>query len=65
MLNHGRVGLTSLPDVAAGDLPPAVPLMLHDRNGAAFAAALGMAAVGTPDHPSFAIFVTSSGTPDG
>jgi PAS domain S-box-containing protein len=65
MLNHGRVGLAALPEVAAGDLPPAVPLMLHDRNGAAFAVALGMAPVGTPDRPSYAIFVTPSGTPDG
>jgi PAS domain S-box-containing protein len=65
MLNHGRVGIGALPDVAAGDLPPAVPLMLHDRNGAAFAVALGMAPVGTPDRPSYAIFVTPSGTPDG
>ncbi len=59
MLQHGRVGVAALPDVAAGDLPPAVPLMLHDRNGAAFAAALGMAPVGTPEHPSYAIFVTA------
>lgn len=65
MLNHGRVGLAALPEVAAGDLPPAVPLMLHDRNGVPFAVALGMAPVGTPDRPSYAIFVTPSGTPDG
>lgn len=61
MLRHGRVGLAALPDVAAGDLPPAVPLMLHDRNGAAFPVALGIAPVGTPDHPGHAIFVTPSG----
>lgn len=65
MLNHGRVGLAALPEVAAGDLPPAVPLMLHDRNGVPFAVALGMAPVGTPDRPSYAIFATPSGTPDG
>lgn len=58
LLHHGRVGLAALPDVAAGELPPAVPLMLHDRNGAAFAVALGMAPVGTPEQPSYAIFVT-------
>ncbi len=63
MLHHGRVGLADLPDVAAGELPPAVPLMLHDRNGATFAAALGMAPVGTPEHPSYAIFVNVTPTP--
>ena len=47
LLRHGRVGEAALPDVAAGELPPAVPLMLHDRNGAAFAVALGMASVGS------------------
>ena len=59
MLRHGTVGVGALPDVAAGELPPAVPLMLHDRSGAAFAAALGMASVGTSEHPSYAIFVTA------
>ena len=58
LLRHGRVGEAALPDVAAGELPPAVPLMLHDRNGAAFAVALGMAPVGTEEIPSHAIFVT-------
>jgi PAS domain S-box-containing protein len=62
MLRHGTVGVGALPDVAAGELPPAVPLMLHDRSGAAFAAALGMASVGTPEHPSYAIFVTAQAT---
>ena len=60
MLHHGRVGQAVLPDVAAGELPPAVPLMLHDRNGAAFAVALGMAQARTPEHPSHAIFVTAA-----
>lgn len=58
LLHHGRVGEASLPDVAAGELPPAVPLMLHDRKGAAFAVALGMASVGTQEIPTYAIFVT-------
>ena len=58
MLRHGTVGVAALPDVAAGELPPAVPLMLHDRSGAAFAVALGMASVGTQETPSHAIFVT-------
>jgi PAS domain-containing protein len=58
LLRHGRVGEAALPDVAAGELPPAVPLMLHDRHGAAFAVALGMASVGTLEIPSQAIFVT-------
>ena len=66
LLRHGRVGEAALPDVAAGELPPAVPLMLHDRNGAAFAVALGMASVGTEEIPSHAIFVTRAvATPAG
>jgi hypothetical protein len=34
--------------------------MVHDRNGAAFAVALGMASVGTQEIPSHAIFVTAA-----
>lgn len=62
LLERGDHGPGALSTVAAGNLPHRLPLVARDRHGTEFEIELTMTPVGTPEDPSYAIYVTRTDT---